>query len=201
MNKTNKSSMMIRLVSVLAVTLLFTMCFVGGTFAKYKSSATGTDSATVAKWEIEVGGTNIAQNDSFTFNLFDTIKDTGGVEEADVSPIDGTIIAPGTMGSFVLTIQNKSQVTAKYSVEFSVTNANNIPVEFSADGATWVSSIATLNVTDAVLNIGSEAVTVPVYWRWAFYTSDAQDSADTSLGAAGTASITVTANVTATQVD
>lgn len=136
-----------------------------------------------------------------TNNLFDTIKDTGGVDEADVSPIDGTIIAPGTMGSFVLTIQNKSQVTAKYSVAFSVTNADNIPVEFSADGGTWDSDISNLNVTDAVLAIGSSAVNVPVYWRWVFYTSDAQDSADTSLGADGTASIVVTANVTATQVD
>ena len=74
MNNTRKrSSMMVRLVAVLAVVMMFTMCFVGGTFAKYTSSATGTDSATVAKWGVTVTGeaTTFAKeyakdNNSFT---------------------------------------------------------------------------------------------------------------------------------------
>ena len=58
MNNTRKrSSMMVRLVAVLAVTMMFTMCFVGGTFAKYTTSKSGTDTATVAKWGVSVTGT------------------------------------------------------------------------------------------------------------------------------------------------
>ena len=80
MNNTRKrSSMMVRLVAVLAVTMMFTMCFVGGTFAKYTSSATGTDTATVAKWSFKVGETDIATTDTFTFDLFKTIKDSDGI--------------------------------------------------------------------------------------------------------------------------
>lgn len=56
---------MVRLVAVLAVTMMFTMCFVGGTFAKYTSSATGTDNANVAKWDIEVNNNNITTSDTF----------------------------------------------------------------------------------------------------------------------------------------
>ena len=136
MNNTRKrSSMMVRLVAVLAVTMMFTMCFVGGTFAKYTSSATGTDSATVAKWSFKVGETDIATTDTFTFDLFKTIKDSNGTaDETDMSPVDGTIIAPGTRGSFDIVIKHDSQVNATYAIDYTVTNTNNIPVKFSVDG-------------------------------------------------------------------
>ena len=48
-NTKNRSSMMVRLVAVLAVIMMFTMCFVGGTFAKYVTSYSKGDDAGVAK--------------------------------------------------------------------------------------------------------------------------------------------------------
>ena len=39
---------------ILALTMI-TLMIVSGTFAKYTSSATGSDTATVAKWSIKVG--------------------------------------------------------------------------------------------------------------------------------------------------
>lgn len=197
-----RSSMMVRLVAVLAVTMMFTMCFVGGTFAKYTSSATGTDSATVARWDIKVGGTNIATNDTFTFDLFKTIKDSNGTDdEADMSPVDGTIIAPGTRGSFDIVIKNDSQVNAKYTINYTV-NTSSIPVEFSKNGTDWVTNINQLNVTNDAIGLGTEE-TVTVYWRWRFEADNVTvgDATDTSLGSAATATLTVVANVTATQVD
>ena len=159
MNNTRKrSSMMVRLVAALAVTMMFTMCFVGGTFAKYTSSATGTDSATVAKWDIKVGGTNIATNDTFTFDLFKTIKDSNGTaEETDMSLVDGTIIAPGTRGSFDIVIKNDSQVNATYAIDYTVTNTNNIPVKFSVDGTNWFDDINYLDVRSVAINMGATA--------------------------------------------
>ena len=77
MNKTRKSSLMVRLVALLAVAMMFTMCFVGGTFAKYTSSATGSDSARVAKWSFKVSETDIAQSTSINFNLFDYTDSIG----------------------------------------------------------------------------------------------------------------------------
>lgn len=201
MNNTRKrSSMMVRLVAALAVTMMFTMCFVGGTFAKYTSSATGTDSATVAKWDIKVGGTNIATNNTFTFNLFETIKDSNGIDdESDMSPVDGSIIAPGTRGSFDIVIKNDSQVNATYAIDYTVTNTNNIPVKFSVDGTNWFDDINYLDVRSVAINMGATA-TVTVQWMWEFERIDG-DTQDTTLGSAASATLTVSAAVSAIQVD
>ena len=202
MNKTKKSSMMVRLVAVLAVTMMFTMCFVGGTFAKYTSSATGTDSATVAKWSFKVGEKDIATNDTFTFDLFKPIKDSNGTdEETDMSLVDGSIIAPGTQGSFDLVLKNESQVTAQYAIDYTVTNNNDIPVKFSVDGGTtWTNDLADVAASDSTkLAANSGTTTIKVQWKWDFNGSD--DSFDTALGIGGNAVLTVKAEVTATQVD
>ena len=199
-----RSSMMVRLVAVLAVTMMFTMCFVGGTFAKYTSSATGTDSTTVAKWDIRVNGSEIATRDTFTFELFQTITDSDlSSAETDMAPADGSIIAPGTSGKFSIAIQNLSQVNAKYTIDYTVTNTSSIPVEFSTDGSDWKTNINQLNVTDDAIGLGTEE-TVTVYWRWRFEADNVTvgDNLDTSLGSADpAATLTVVANVTATQVD
>ena len=197
-----RSSMMVRLVAVLAVTMMFTMCFVGGTFAKYTSSATGTDSATVAKWSFKVGETDIATTDTFTFDLFKTIKDSDGINnETEMNPVDGSIIAPGTQGSFDLVLTNASQVTAQYAIDYTVTNNNDIPVKFSVDGGTtWTNDLADVAASDSTkLAANSGTTTIKVQWKWDFNGSD--DSFDTALGIGGNAVLTVKAEVTATQVD
>ena len=197
-----RSSMMVRLVAVLAVTMMFTMCFVGGTFAKYTSSGTGTDSATVAKWSFKVGEIDIATTDTFTFDLFKTIKDSNGTDdETDMSPVDGSIIAPGTQGSFDLVLTNASQVTAQYAIDYTVTNNNDIPVKFSVDGGTtWTNDLADVAASDSTkLAANSGTTTIKVQWKWDFNGSD--DSFDTALGIGGNAVLTVKAEVTATQVD
>lgn len=197
-----RSSMMVRLVAVLAVVMMFTMCFVGGTFAKYTSSATGTDSATVAKWSFKVGETDIATTDTFTFDLFKTIKDSDGINnETEMNPVDGSIIAPGTQGSFDLVLTNASQVTAQYAIDYTVTNNNDIPVKFSVDGGTtWTNDLADVAASDSTkLAANSGTTTIKVQWKWDFNGSD--DSFDTALGIGGNAVLTVKAEVTATQVD
>lgn len=194
-----RSSMMVRLVAVLAVTMMFTMCFVGGTFAKYTSSATGTDNANVAKWDIEVNNKNITTSDTFNFNLFNTVKDTDGNTETDMRPNDGTIIAPGTRGYFDIVIKNDSQVNATYAIDYTV-NTRSIPVKFSVNGTDWYYDINCLDVSGKAINMGATA-TVRVQWMWEFERTDG-DATDTSLGSADpTATLTVVANVTATQVD
>ena len=204
MNNTRKrSSMMVRLVAVLAVTMMFTMCFVGGTFAKYTSSATGTDSTTVAKWDIKVNNDNITASDTFNFNLFNTVKDTDGNTETDMGPNDGTIIAPGTRGSFDIVIKNDSQVNAKYTIDYTV-NTRSIPVEFSTNGTDWKTDIDDLDVVSGIDIDMNATETVTVYWRWRFEADNVTvgDNLDTSLGsAASAATLTVAAKVTATQVD
>lgn len=203
MNNTKRSSMMVRLVVALALIMMFTMCFVGGTFAKYTSSGSGTASATVAEWSFTVGGTDIVTTDTFTFDLFNPINDTK--DHQDENDVADTKIAPGTEGFFDLVLKNESEVTAQYAIDYTVTT-NGIPVEFSVDnGNHWATTLTDVPASnDTKLEVGSEAKTITVQWRWAFEDNSdipARDAIDTALGKAGTAQLTVTAAVTATQVD
>ena len=76
-----KRNIMMRLASILLVAVLMTTGAVSGTFAKYTSQATASDSVTVAKWAFKVGTTDIATTKNFSFNLFTTINDTGNTAD------------------------------------------------------------------------------------------------------------------------
>ena len=105
-----------RIVGLLLVFVLVTSCFVGGTFAKYASKATGSDTAVVAKWSIEVNNDEIATTNgdpkTISFELFGTAAGDTNNEDSDGNDDDvddtnerGTIIAPGTTGFFAFTIE------------------------------------------------------------------------------------------------
>ena len=207
-NKTTKLA-----IFLLALTMIAIM-FVAGTFAKYTSQVSGSDSVVVAKWSIGVksnGGNAVeiavSPAPTISFDLFDTINDTGNsAAENDVSTGK---IAPGTAGSFSLQVENSSEVTAKYGITYSVTNTNNVPIEFSTDGGTtWVTDLTSLNVNiedaGSQLAIGASSTAQTVQWRWIYYVDATHDTNDTNLGilAQGTApQVTVSATITATQVD
>lgn len=207
-----KKNRTLRVSALLLALTLITTCFVGGTFAKYTSSTTGDDVATVAKWSFKVNGSEFATTTPQTlrFNLFDTINDTGDTD--DETDVADAKIAPGTAGKFALTVKNDSEVNAKYTVALTETNASNVPLQYSVDGTTWTDSIAELTMTgltDQPITQGVEK-TVTVYWRWVFEGTtpgahaNQTDVTDTALGiAAQTAAptVTITATLTATQVD
>ena len=194
---------------VLALTMI-ALILVAGTYAKYTSSGSGTDSVKVAKWSFKVGDKDITTaTESFTFDLFKTIKDSdGNANETDVKA--GKIIAPGTSGEFSFDVENTSEVNAKYSLSYTVTNDGNIPVEFSVDDGPWVSALDSKNVTDKAIAMGVKE-TVKVKWRWAYeggsstnFKTSQTDNTDTALGvtAQGTANtLTVKIDASATQVD
>ena len=201
-NKLVKFTMFVLLITIIAIVL------VAGTYAKYTSKVSGESTATVAKWSIKVNNNELAaENSTVTFNLFETINDTGNTaQETDVE--DG-LIAPGTAGSFNLKVKNESEVTAKYSIDFVLKNTSNIPIEFSTDGTTWTNSITAL--AEKTLAVGAPEDTMTVQWRWAFngtdstnYQATQNDVTDTTLGIAAQtapAKVIVTTTLTATQVD
>jgi hypothetical protein len=195
-----KKNVMMRVASALLVAVLMTTCAISGTFAKYTSTTTGTGSAKVAKWAFVVNGNPIA--DTFTFDLIDTLYEYDGVTaETDVK---GTLLAPGTAGSFDIVLTNESEVTAKYELTLTETitglpgtvAAADFPVEYSTDNAHWSTDI-TNAVASGVINYGNSA-TITVYWRWVF---EGNDIIDTALGTAGNVQVTVAAKVILTQVD
>lgn len=187
--------------------------FIAGTYAKYTSEIAGSSTATVAKWKWTIGESVIDSaedaTNGYTFNLFNTIKDSD-LTSAETDVAAGKI-APGTSGSFDIDITNNSEVNATYAIAFTETNASNVPIEYSSDGTTWVSSVGSLNVTATNIAMNASATTKKVYWRWAYtdaqstnYTSSQTDVTDTALGFnanTSAATVQVTATVTVTQAD
>ena len=198
-------------VLVLALALI-TSCFVGTTFAKYVSQGSAAGSLTVAKWAVSFAGEDITPADEgeIQINLFDTILDTneedGDEETTGEKDVKSGLIAPGTTGEFDLEVTNDSEVSAAYSVSFTVTGAA-VPLEFSVDGgSSWDTAIATQTGTILYTESADDNdATINVKWRWAFEQTNvaAGDLADTTLGAydGEAPKVTVTANVTVTQVD
>ena len=199
-----KTNTMMRVASVLLVAVLLSTCAIAGTYAKYVSSSTGTDSARVAKWDFTIDGTDITLSDSFTFDLFTTAYDENAVDK------DGNgsevVIAPGTQGNATVTLTNNSEVAATYAVDFTA-NENGVPLQWSVDGQTWHNDISDLDVSATAIAMNGGTVDITIYWKWAFVSdnvvgNDQSDSIDTNLGTAETlATVTFTADVTVTQVD
>lgn len=163
-----------RNILVVTLMLLTVLSFgsVANTYAKYTSTADLSDTAKVAKWDIEVGGKKIwddSQNVSVTLFTDD-------------------IIAPGSEGtldsSAIPTIENKSEVDATYEITFSeLNNSSNIPLEYSTDnGTTWKSIDDVAPITGTIAKGATATITDSIKWRWAYYVSDDQDSIDTGLG-------------------
>ncbi len=198
------------IVAVLVALVAVTTYSVGGTYAKYTDTFEGTsDTARVAKWAFELTNkedSTTKLGKTFTFDLFQALKEADGTTaETDVKTAG--LVAPGTGGKVELDLFNDSEVNAQYKVEYTVTNAGGIPVEFLVNG-NWVTALP--NNTDAAfvaINSGATE-TVTIQWRWAFegkdsenYTATQTDDSDTLLGTAGTDTIKVEAKVIVEQVD
>ncbi len=185
-----------RNILVVTLMLLAVLSFgsVANTYAKYTSTADLSDTAKVAKWDIEVGGEKIWDAEA---NL-------------SVALFTDDIIAPGSEGSATIpTITNNSEVDATYSITFSeLKNESGIPLEYSTDnGTTWNSIDDVEAITGNIAKGDTVTLTDAIKWRWAYYVSDDQDGTDTDLGKtaalatdeSGIPSIELSLSITATQ--
>lgn len=168
-NKTSKFVCIVLLLCVIA------MILVAGTYAKYTSSAKGTATATVAKWDITVNDTTLGvEEETIKFDLF----------------AGKTMVAPGDEGSVDVVVANNSDVDAEFGVNFEV-SGSTIPLQYSLDGVTYGTSIDDVAATDIAKGATD---TVTVYWKWVTDT----DAADTKLGIDG-GNVTVDATITVSQ--
>ncbi len=215
-----KTTKIFRIAALMFSLTLVTSCFVGETFAYFASTKSATDSARYAKWSFKVNDLEIANNAEWStyFNIFETINDTNKEQsgkETDVK--SGEIIAPGTVGSYPIKIENSSEVNATYTIDFVENNAKDIPVQYKIDygdvEGSWYDSVEELeaamdksiDLTDKPIAVG-ETHTYTFYWRWAYNDSDSvhhkgqTNAVDTALGV-NTAYLSVNAKITASQVD
>ncbi len=105
-----KKTKLMRAALLLLVLTLITSCFVGGTFAKYTTSATGSDTARVAKWGFK-GASTINLDDLFQSVYY---KHEGETDKETVKSTTDDVIAPGTAGfaEFGFTYGGDTNVTA-----------------------------------------------------------------------------------------
>lgn len=107
-----KKNRMMRVASTLLVAVLLSTCAVSGTFAKYVTSASGSDTARVAKWGVEVGGMD---NKLFKTTYDDTVA----------TSVAGThVVAPGTKNDTGVTFSLTGIPEVAVDVKVKVTGAD-----------------------------------------------------------------------------
>lgn len=158
-----KKNKIMRIASAVLVMVLITTCAISGTFAKYTTSNSGGDSATVAKWgvQITVNGNLFAKE----YNADDTA--TLGAEAKSVKA-EGTadIIAPGTSGTVAgVVISGKPEVAVNVKYVATVDLGDNWT---GADGKFYCPlkiqiGSTTLKGTDTTTDPDDPANLIPVY--------------------------------------
>ncbi len=97
-----KKNKMMRFASMLLVLTLLSTCAISGTFAKYTTENTSTDSARVAKW----GVTITSKGDAFAkeYETTDTNVSTIAKSVVNTSTDNKNLVAPGTSGTFTTSV-------------------------------------------------------------------------------------------------
>ncbi|MBR7098443.1 MAG: hypothetical protein IKC59_03430 [Clostridia bacterium] len=184
----------------LMVMCMAATCFLSGTVASYSTTADVDYTANIAKWSFTVNDKDITTATDLVIDVTDTMTVTEyGDVNADLDVAAG-LLAPGTQGSFVIALENTSNVAARYGIVFTVENTAGIPLEFSTDGSTWKGSIDEIVASDATQLAPNGTKDITVSWRWAF--DNGNDTKDTEIGvAAATTKLVVKATITAAQAD
>lgn len=183
MKKHRRSSLVIILLMLVAIAT----AYVGSTYAKYTETVSGDGTATVAKWDFTT--------DNAISNL--TINFTNSY---DATTLVAGKIAPGTSGSFAISVKNTNTETG---VNFTIAlgTVTNIPtnLKFYKD-STFSTQITpgTDTITGQLAAKDGTGLSVPIYWKWEYETTDGDDE-DTTDGKAATV-LTIPVTITGTQV-
>lgn len=219
-----KKNKILRLASVMLMLCLITTCAISGTFAKYTTDGTATDTARVAKWGVKI--TAATTQDMFTKTYQKSDTDTTVTVSADTD-----VVAPGTKGQFTeFTIEGTPEVAVNVKYEatltlkgWTVNSADYCPIEFKVGEDTFkigdpgISSVSDLKTEvekaiadfskDYAVGTDLENADAPeISWEWA-YTGN-NDASDTVLGnlaadadTENDPTITLAVKVTVTQND
>ncbi len=182
MKKSNKKLL------VLAI-LLLVVCAGVGTFAIYRSTSSGTTTATTAQWAVKVNGTNM-ETGSFTFGASDITWTT------NTSKVSGKI-APGSTGTITLEIDATGlEVDVDYtaaieSVKIDGTTVSNSA--FTVTPATTTDGAGTIAYNATSMK---KTITLNVVWTGADSDTTEKDTADKAMAGKD---IEIKLNVTAKQ--
>lgn len=138
-----KKNVMMRVASVMLVLVLMTSSVISGTFAKYVTEGSASDSARVAKWGVEF----VAETDDMFLTQYKYHDVQNGVAGDYSVEADMQVVAPGTDGtgySFV-TVHKGGGPEVSYEVSFALDNTSEnifldtyLPVEYTVTVGTTV---------------------------------------------------------------
>lgn len=140
-----KKNSTMRVAALLLALTLMTSCFVGGTFAKYTTAETGTDSARVAKWGVQIISNGKMFGEHYYAHDNDTasVAYTGSVDSQGEIPGGGEkqIVAPGTKGDMV-----EVDLYGKPEVKVQVSYAATLTLDgWEVDSAEYCPIVITVN--------------------------------------------------------
>ena len=102
-----KNNLTSAVVLMLIITLL-ALIALASTYAKYTTSASGTGTAIIGKWDIDFKNGESELSDQFKIDLADTMTSADSTNE---------FIQPGSTGEFTITIKNNGQVPATITAQ------------------------------------------------------------------------------------
>lgn len=199
MNKDRKSTVKKSVFAVIILALL--VALIGGTYARYVSTATGSGSVDIAKWAVKVNEEDISTT-AGTFVLTFTA--------ANADTVPNKVAPGGTAVAYVDVDLTGTEVSVDFTCALADSSAEKLTEVFGADYASKVTvsvgtpelqgttSNMTLDADNKVITVGSAAmsgtVRVPITLTWT--DAVANNTADTNTGALKTGvEIPVTLNV------
>ena len=152
---------------VIAVLLLL-LAVSYSTYAIYKSSATGTATASAAAWVVKVNNANIVTSDTYTFTNSDIVWD----ENTNVA---SGKIAPGSTGTINLAIDTSgAEVAVDYTVQIgtvTVGSSDNTNTNFTVSAAD----------SSGTIGVNSDGKTISLTVTWTATDSDQINEADIAM--------------------
>ncbi|MFA5561716.1 MAG: hypothetical protein WDA00_03670 [Eubacteriales bacterium] len=190
-------------IAILAIALtLVTSYFVGNTFAKYITSASGSDTARVAHWGVAIDGNTASEIASLAVSdLFaNSYENAGGT----LTTVDGgtdKVFAPGTAGAIGFTVSGAPEVAYTFVVTatggetgnwkdaegddylpivYTLTDNNTSDSENYGSMTALVAALNDLTTADTIAAGTAIDLDYTISWAWAFESGN--DAADTYLG-------------------
>lgn len=123
-----KKNTMMRLASFLLIAVLISTSAISGTYAKYVTSDSASDTARVAKWGVELQVVGNLFGTSYKDNIVKSAKDTDDkitVQAADWEGTASDVVAPGTQNTgegFTFSLKGKPEVDGEVTTTLKVQN-------------------------------------------------------------------------------
>lgn len=186
MNKNRKST--VKKSVFTAIILFLLISFIGGTYARYTSSANGEGNIDIAKWAVKVNNTDISKATTDFQLTFATN------ENADI--VSNKIAPGGTATAYVDVDLTGTEVSVNFDCDLQAAAADNLKAVFGENYANQVSlsvgtpalegttANMTLDAANKVVKVGDAAmsgkVRVPIVLTWT--NAPENNAADTTTG-------------------